>query len=155
WQVRLQGHAIEVRLYAEDAYGGFLPQTGRIEVWQPASGPGVRIDHGMADGLAISPFYDPMIAKVIASGASREEARLRLVKALRATVVLGPTTNRHFLIQLLEHPDFTAGRATTAFLSKHSFTAPELTDDHWKAAASLLWQQSAARYPATLRGWRN
>jgi geranyl-CoA carboxylase alpha subunit len=154
-QVRLHGHAIEVRLYAEDAYAGFLPQTGRIDVWRPAGGPGVRIDHGMKDGLAISPFYDPMIAKVIASGASREEARRRLVKALRDTVVLGPTTNRHFLIQLLEHPEFAAGKATTAFLGKHSFTAPELTDDHWRAAASLLWQQSAARFPANLRGWRN
>ena len=61
-----KGHAIEVRLYAEDAYAGFLPQTGRIDVWRPATGPGVRIDHGMKDGLAISPFYDPMIAKVIA-----------------------------------------------------------------------------------------
>ncbi|HKV15784.1 MAG TPA: biotin carboxylase N-terminal domain-containing protein, partial [Reyranella sp.] len=63
-QVRLDGHAIEVRLYAEDPYSGFLPQTGRVAVWRPATGPGVRIDHGMADGLAISPFYDPMIAKV-------------------------------------------------------------------------------------------
>jgi geranyl-CoA carboxylase alpha subunit len=154
-QVRLTGHAIEVRLYAEDAYAGFLPQTGRIDVWRPASGPGVRIDHGMKDGLAISPFYDPMIAKVIASGATREEARLRLIKALRDTVVLGPTTNRHFLIRLLEHPEFAAGKATTAFLGKHMFPGPEVTDEHWKLAASLLWQRSAARYPATLRGWRN
>jgi len=154
-QVRLDGHAIEVRLYAEDAYAGFLPQTGRIDVWRPAAGPGVRIDHGMTDGLAISPYYDPMIAKVIASGATREEARRRLVKALRDTVVLGPTTNRHFLIRLLEHPEFAAGEATTAFLGKHAFPGPEVTDEHWMLAASLLWQQSAARYPAVLRGWRN
>ncbi|MBS0525790.1 MAG: acetyl-CoA carboxylase biotin carboxylase subunit [Proteobacteria bacterium] len=154
-QVRLQGHSIEVRLYAEDAYAGFLPQTGRIDVWRPATGPGVRVDHGIEEGLAISPYYDPMIAKVIAWGATREEARLRLIRALRDTVVLGPTTNRHFLIRLLEHPELAAGKATTAFLGKHSFTAPELTDTHWKTAASLLWQQSAARYPGNLRGWRN
>lgn len=154
-QVRLAGHAIEVRLYAEDAYAGFLPQTGRIAVWRPATGPGVRIDHGMKDGLTISPFYDPMIAKVIASGATREEARRRLIEALRDTVVLGPTTNRHFLIRLLEHPEFAAGQATTAFLGKHGFPAPEVTDEHWILAASLLWQQSAARFPANLRGWRN
>jgi geranyl-CoA carboxylase alpha subunit len=154
-QVRLHGHAIEVRLYAEDAYAGFLPQTGRIDVWRPASGPGVRVDHGMKDGLAISPFYDPMIAKVIASGATREEARRRLIEALRDTVVLGPTANRHFLIRLLEHPEFAAGKATTAFLGKHSFAAPEIADDQWNTAASLLWRQSAARYPANLRGWRN
>ena len=154
-QVRLTGHAIEVRLYAEDAYAGFLPQAGRIDVWRPATGPGVRIDHGMKDGLAISPFYDPMIAKVIASGATREEARRRLIKALHDTVVLGPTTNRHFLIRLLEHPEFAAGKATTAFLGTHAFPGPEVTDAHWALAAALLWQQSAARYPAPLRGWRN
>ncbi|TAJ39715.1 MAG: acetyl-CoA carboxylase biotin carboxylase subunit [Reyranella sp.] len=154
-QVRLEGHAIEVRLYAEDAYAGFLPQTGRIDVWRPASGPGVRIDHGMKDGLAISPFYDPMIAKVIARGATREEARTRLIRALRDTVVLGPTTNRHFLIRLLEHPEFAAGKATTAFLTKHEFPAPEVSEHHWKLAALLLWRQSAERYPLALRGWRN
>jgi len=154
-QVGFAGHAIEVRLYAEDAYAGFLPQTGRIDVWRPATGPGVRIDHGMKDGLAISPFYDPMIAKVIAHGATREEARQRLVRALRETVVLGPTTNRHFLIRLLEHPEFADGRATTAFLGKHAFPAPTIPDAHWDLAARLLWQTSAARYPAPLRGWRN
>jgi geranyl-CoA carboxylase alpha subunit len=154
-QVTLAGHAIEVRLYAEDPYAGFLPQTGRIAVWRPANGPGVRIDHGMKEGLAISPFYDPMIAKVIAHGATREEARTRLVQALRDTVVLGPTTNRHFLIRLLEHPEFAAGRATTAFIGKHAFPAPAISARHWELAASLLGRQSAASYPANLRGWRN
>jgi geranyl-CoA carboxylase alpha subunit len=115
----------------------------------------VRIDHGMKEGLAISPFYDPMIAKVIAHGATREEARTRLVRALRETVVLGPITNRHFLICLLEHPEFAAGKATTAFLAKHAFAAPAVSDAHWQLAADLLWRQSAARYPETLRGWRN
>ena len=154
-QVTFAGHAIEVRLYAEDAYGGFLPQTGRIDVWRPAGGPGVRTDHGMKDGLAISPFYDPMIAKVIAHGATREEARTRLVRALRETVVLGPTTNRHFLIRLLEHPEFAAGKATTAFLSKHTFPTPPIDDAHWAMAANCLWRASAAHYPEPLRGWRN
>jgi geranyl-CoA carboxylase alpha subunit len=154
-QVTFAGHAIEVRLYAEDAYAGFLPQTGRIDVWRPATGPGVRIDHGMKDGLAISPYYDPMIAKVIIHGATREEARVRLVRALAETVVLGPTTNRHFLIRLLEHPDFAAGEATTSFLVKHRFPAPEIGEAHWTAAANLLWQASAANYPPSMRGWRN
>ncbi len=154
-QVRFEGHAIEVRLYAEDAYAGFLPQTGRIDVWRPASGPGVRVDHGMKDGLTISPFYDPMIAKVIAHGATREEARIRLIRALRDTVVLGPTTNRHFLIRLLEHPEFAAGKATTAFLVQHQFAAPEVSEAHWTTAANLLWRASAEKYPPALRGWRN
>jgi geranyl-CoA carboxylase alpha subunit len=158
-QVKFSGHAIEVRLYAEDAYAGFLPQTGRIDVWRPASGPGIRVDHGMKDGLAISPFYDPMIAKVIAHGANREEARTRLVQALRDTIVLGPVTNRHFLIRLLEHPEFAAGKATTAFIGKHfagdTLKSPDVTDRHWALAAALLWRRSAERYPAPLRGWRN
>ncbi len=154
-QVTFAGHAIEVRLYAEDAYAGFLPQTGRIDVWRPATGPGVRIDHGMKDGLTISPYYDPMIAKVIAHGATRDEARGRLLRALAETVVLGPTTNRHFLIRLLEHPDFAAGEATTSFLVKHQFPAPEIGDAHWTAAANLLWQSSAQKYPPSMRGWRN
>lgn len=154
-QVTFTGHAIEVRLYAEDAYAGFLPQTGRIDIWRPATGPGVRIDHGMKDGLAISPYYDPMIAKVIAHGATREEARVRLIRALAETVVLGPTTNRHFLIRLLEHPGFAAGEATTSFLVKHQFPTPVIGDAHWTAAANLLWQASAQRYPASMRGWRN
>jgi len=154
-QVKLSGHAIEVRLYAEDAYAGFLPQAGRVDVWRPATGPSVRIDHGMKEGLLISPFYDPMIAKVIAHGATREQARARLVQALRDTVVLGPVTNRHFLIRLLEHPEFAAGKATTAFIGKHDFPAPAVSDRHWQLAASLLWRQSAKRYPANLRGWRN
>jgi geranyl-CoA carboxylase alpha subunit len=154
-QVGFSGHAIEVRLYAEDAYAGFLPQTGRVDVWRPAGGVGVRIDHGVKEGLVISPYYDPMIAKVIAHGATREEARGRLVRALRETVVLGPTTNRHFLIGVLEHPEFAAGKATTAFLAKHAFAAPPISDAHWTLAARLLWRQSAAHYPAALRGWRN
>jgi geranyl-CoA carboxylase alpha subunit len=156
-QVRLDGNAIEVRLYAEDAYAGFLPQTGRVDVWRPATGIGVRIDHGVKEGLAISPYYDPMIAKVIAHGATREQARLRLIQALRDTVVLGPTTNRHFLIRLLEHPEFAAGKATTAFIGRHFAEAapPEVSERHWSLAAGLLWRASAARYPAALRGWRN
>jgi geranyl-CoA carboxylase alpha subunit len=154
-QVKLAGHAIEARLYAEDADAGFLPQTGRIDLWRPASGIGLRIDHGVKDGLVISPFYDSMIAKLIAHGATREEARLRLLKALRDTVVLGPTTNRHYLIRLLEHPEFAAGKATTAFIGRHAFPPPEIADHHWRLAASLLWRLSAERYPAELRGWRN
>jgi len=158
-QVKFSGHAIEARLYAEDAYADFLPQTGRIDVWRPATGAGIRVDHGVKDGLMISPFYDPMIAKLIAHGATREEARTRLVRALRETVVLGPVTNRHFLIRLLEHREFAAGKATTAFIGKHfsgdALEPPAVTERHWALAAALLWRQSAERYPPALRGWRN
>jgi geranyl-CoA carboxylase alpha subunit len=78
---------------------------------------------------------------------------------LRETVVLGPVTNRHFLIRLLEHPDFAAGKATTAFIGKHfsgaALEPPAVTERHWVLAAALLWRQSAERYPPALRGWRN
>src|SRR5258708_28064328 len=100
-----------------------------------------------------------MIGKRMAEGARGEEARRRLVRAFCETVVLGPVTNRHFLIRLLEHPEFAAGRATTAFIGKHfsgaALEPPVLTERHWVLAAALLWRQSAERYPSALRGWRN
>src|SRR5438067_3134627 len=126
-----------------------------LELWRPPTGRGVRVDHGMKEGLAISPFYDSMIAKVIAHGVTREQARARLVQALRDFVVLGPTTNRHFLIRLLEHREFVAGKATTAFVGKHAFPPPTVSDHHWHLAASLLWRQSTERHPPNMRGWRN
>ncbi len=152
--IALDGHAVEARLYAEDPAKNFLPSIGTLRrLGLPSSG--VRIDAGVREGDAVTMFYDPMIAKVIAHGGTREEARARLIKALRDTVVLGPTTNRHFLIRLLEHAEFAAGEATTAFLGRHTFPAPALSERHWQLAAQLLWQDSARRYPAPLRGWRN
>ena len=118
-QVRLDGHAIEARLYAEAPHRGFLPQSGTVQLWQPASGLGVRVDHGIEAPCAVSPDYDPMLAKVIARGATREEARRRLLMALEDTVLLGIETNRSFLIDMLNHPEFVAGGATTAFIDRH------------------------------------
>ena len=118
-EVRFSGCAIEARLYAEDPHANFLPQSGALFDWRPASGEGVRIDHGLASGESVSPFYDPMLAKVIAHGANREEARRRLIIALEDTVALGLTTNRSFLIAVLRHPAFVAGEATTAFIDRH------------------------------------
>ena len=88
-QVPLNGHAIEVRLYAEDPYNGFLPQSGDVALWHPPTGEGVRVDHGLASGQIVSPHYDPMIAKIIAHGATRDEARRRLIGALQRTRLLG------------------------------------------------------------------
>jgi geranyl-CoA carboxylase alpha subunit len=118
-QVKFNGHAIEARLYAEDPHRNFLPQSGTLIDWRPASGRGVRIDHGLASGQSVSPFYDPMLAKVIARGATRDEARRRLIVALEDTVALGLKTNRTFLVALLRHPAFTAGEATTSFIEQH------------------------------------
>lgn len=108
-QVELRGHAIEVRLYAEDAGRGFLPQTGTVLRWDPELLPGVRIDHGLVEGQAVTPFYDPMLAKLIAYGATRDEARRKLIRALERCVLLGVDGNQRFLANLLAHPDFAAG----------------------------------------------
>ena len=116
--ISLRGHAIEVRLYAEDPANAFLPASGRVSAWRPAAGEGIRVDHGLKEGADISPFYDPMIAKLIAHGKDRDEARRRLIRALEETVVFGLPTNRDFLIDILKHEVFAAGGATTAFLTK-------------------------------------
>ncbi len=118
-ELALDGHAIEARLYAEDARGDFLPQAGTLLAWEPPAGTGVRSDHGIASGLAISPHYDPLLAKIIAHGASREQARRRLVAALEDTVALGIETNRRFLVDCLRHPAFIAGEVGTGFIERH------------------------------------
>ena len=114
--VEIQGHCIEVRIYAEDPANGFMPQTGELRLFEPDDGEGVRIDHGVYSGTVVSPYYDAMLAKVIAWGQNREEARRRLVRALKKTQVLGLTTNKTFLIQLLNETSFIKGDATTSFI---------------------------------------
>jgi geranyl-CoA carboxylase alpha subunit len=116
--VTLSGHAIEVRLYAEDPAGNFLPQTGDIAVWEPATGDGLRIDHGLRVGAAVSAFYDPMLAKVIAWGADRDEARRRLLRGVEDSRLFGVATNRAFLAATLRNPEFAAGKATTGFIAR-------------------------------------
>lgn len=116
--IALNGHAIEARLYAEDVGQGFLPASGPIDLWRPAAGDGVRIDAGIETGGVVSPYYDPMIAKVIAHGATREEARRKLIDALKETALFGVTTNKAFLIDALSKPAFAEGNATTAFIAE-------------------------------------
>ena len=116
--VRLTGHAIEVRLYAEDPRSGFVPSTGPIRAWRPPGGPGIRVDSGIETGGEVSPFYDSMLAKVIARGNSREDALRRLVRSLSASMLVGPATNRDFLIEALQRDSFARGDATTAFVEE-------------------------------------
>ena len=123
--VKLEGAAIEVRLYTEDPSQDFLPASGPVELWQPATGVGVRVDAGICTGQAISPFYDPMVAKVIGYGPDRESARLRLIEALKETVLFGTPNNKNFLIQCLEKQRFIDGAATTAFIAEE-FSAEDL-----------------------------
>lgn len=118
-QIQLNGHAIEVRLYAEDPQFNYLPQTGKILRWQAATGTQVRIDDGVQTGGEVSPFYDPMIAKVIAWGATRTEAARVLAKAVEDSVLLGLSNNKAYLAQLLRHPAFIKGDTHTGFLTQH------------------------------------
>ena len=103
-EITLTGHAMEVRLYAEDSAHNFLPQTGRVLRWEPELLEGIRIDHGLVEGQEVTPFYDPMLAKVIAYGATREDARRKLVRALENCVLLGVNGNQRFLANLLANP---------------------------------------------------
>jgi len=154
-QVSLTGHAMEVRLYAEDPTQGFLPQTGEVLRWTPAAG--VRIDHGVSEGQRISPFYDPMLGKIIAHGATREEARRKLLRAVEDTLLLGVTTNQRLLVALLRHPDFIGGDFSTGFIAEHfnDIAQPPVSAEQLALAAALFYQHSAERHPPGLAGWRN
>ncbi|UAW96868.1 acetyl/propionyl/methylcrotonyl-CoA carboxylase subunit alpha [Halopseudomonas nanhaiensis] len=166
-EVQLNGHAIEVRLYAEDPEQDFLPASGRLHLYrEPASGPGRRVDSGVSQGDDISPFYDPMLGKLIAWGETREEARLRLLAMLGETALGGFETNLPFLKRILAHPAFTAGDLDTGFIERYQAELlpgrAELPDAFWLLAADA-WLQSAPRHgqpragysPWNLRsGWR-
>lgn len=150
--VVLSGHAMEVRLYAEDPAQGFLPQTGDVLRWEPAAC--VRIDHGLREDETISPFYDPMLGKIIAHGATREEARRKLLRAVEDTVLLGVTTNQRFLVDLLKQPDFIAGNFSTAFIAEHFGQLPPQapSTEQLSLAAALFYQYSANQHP---EAWRD
>ncbi|RMT88437.1 hypothetical protein ALP39_01586 [Pseudomonas marginalis pv. marginalis] len=154
-QVSLSGHAMEVRLYAEDPAQGFLPQTGKVLRWEPAAG--VRTDHGVSEGQTISPFYDALQAKIIAHGATREEARRKLLRAVEDTVLLGVNTNQQLLADLLRHPDFIDGNFSTGLIAGHfSHIAPlAATNEQLALAAALFYHHSANQHAQGLAGWRN
>ncbi|MFQ5535257.1 MAG: biotin carboxylase N-terminal domain-containing protein [Sphingomonadales bacterium] len=141
-EIELSGHAIEARLYAEDPDSDFLPQSGTLCLWRPCAGTGARTDHALRGGLEISPFYDPMIAKVVACGQSREDARRKLVQALERTVALGVRTNKQFLIKVLEQQEFIEGRAATDFIDRHgdalTNAGAEIANPVWALAAALI-----------------
>lgn len=118
-EIKLSGHAMEVRLYAEDPRHNFMPQTGDILRWELPSSSGIRIDHGICEGQRISSHYDPLLAKVIAHGTNREQARRRLACAVEDIVLLGVNNNKQFLANVLRHPAFVEGEITTGFIEQH------------------------------------
>ncbi|PAU52382.1 3-methylcrotonyl-CoA carboxylase [Pseudomonas sp. PICF141] len=159
-QVQLNGHAMEVRLYAEDPAQGFLPQTGRIVAWEPALPGGVRIDHGLIENQSVSAFYDPMLGKLIAHGATREEARRKLLRSVQDSVLLGVQSNQRLLASLLQHPHFISGEFSTGFIpmyfADHPCLHPQVPSAEQLAiAAALFYQASAQAHRAPLAGWRN
>jgi geranyl-CoA carboxylase alpha subunit len=115
--IRFSGHAIELRLCSEDAGHDFMPQSGRMALWQMPDD--LRVEHALQSGSEIPPFYDSMIAKLIAHGATRDEARRKLIHGLEHSVAFGVTTNQSFLAACLRHPVFAAGGATTAFIGEN------------------------------------
>jgi acetyl-CoA carboxylase biotin carboxylase subunit len=117
-QLKLQGHAIECRINAEDPLRDFLPATGRVQVKGWPGGPGVRIDSHLYDGLEVGPYYDSLLAKVITWGLDRESARRRMLGALTRLQLLGLPTTRELCLEILDHPAFIEGRTTTRFLDE-------------------------------------
>jgi propionyl-CoA carboxylase alpha chain len=129
-QIPLNGHAIEVRLYAEDPAQDFLPTFGTLTRYEhEAAGNGLRFDEGVESGSEVSNFYDPMLAKVITHASTRAEAAARLSSALRSMSIHGVTTNRNYLAAIMGEPHYLAGATTTAYVSQHSYLLePEVSD---------------------------
>ncbi len=147
-QITQRGHAIECRIYAEDPARDFLPSIGEIGFYQRPSGPGVRVDDGIVTGSAVTPYYDPMLAKIITWGHDRPEAIRKMVRALRETIVLGVTTNIPYLLAILEERAFLAGETPTSYLETHfSDWQPEqaASEAEWLALAVFESLQNGGR----------
>ncbi|MCB1464465.1 MAG: biotin/lipoyl-binding protein [Nitratireductor sp.] len=164
-QIEMHGHAVEARLYAEDPYNGFLPQTGRVLGFRPRGGRGERIDAGIEEGGEIGAAYDPMVAKFIAHGADRAEAVAKLVQLICDVPLTGFASNAGFLVRLLRSAAFSEGDMTTATIDRWTetgdaiLTRPEPAADAWLAAACVAalapggnWFRSSgvAEYPVML-----
>ena len=150
-RLRIDGHAVEVRLYAEDPARNFLPSTGRlVHLRLPPEGPHVRVDTGVREGDTVTPFYDPMIAKVIVHDRDRTSALRRMAALMGETEVVGVTTNAALLKALCAHPAFVSGEVDTGFIERHRdalFPKAQPADDRTFALATLArlveWQEAA------------
>jgi propionyl-CoA carboxylase alpha chain len=137
--VRADGHAVEVRLYAEDPARGFVPAPGTIHRYRHSDGEGIRWEDGIGETAEISPFYDPMLAKVIVHAPTRQEAALRLARALSATELHGTTTNQAFLVAALRSGPFLGGETRTDFIDRHPelLSGTQPTPEHVHLAAAV------------------
>jgi len=162
--IKFSGHAIEVRLYAEDCDNDFAPATGPLLVYRPAEG--IRFDNGFNEGQAVTSAFDPMLAKIVVHGENRNEAITKAIDGCENTLVMGVTTNADFLKRILKHPAFVAGKTHTGFIPEHSesLAAPELNDDQLQVlltAAALSNRAfndpelAAPELHANIGNWRN
>jgi propionyl-CoA carboxylase alpha chain len=159
----INGHAIEVRLYAEDPARNFLPSPGTVEFWAPSTAATARFDSGIESGTVIGTAFDPMLAKVIVHAENRREAALRLARVMETTRIQGLTTNRDFLVAALRTPEFLAGDTTTDFIERVAPAAVREVSElelHQAMISVVLEAQArrraAARVLASLpSGWRN
>jgi propionyl-CoA carboxylase alpha chain len=159
----MTGHAIEVRLYAEDAEHGFLPATGTLRAFEIPDG--VRLDSGVETGSVVSPYYDAMLAKVVAHAATRQEAAARLGAALHRSRIHGVTTNRDLLVRILAEPEFLAGATDTGYLDRHDpaqlgASPLDAPAEQAHAVAAVVALQAGRRARAGVigglpSGWRN
>jgi acetyl/propionyl-CoA carboxylase alpha subunit len=165
-EARIGGHAIEVRLYAEDVAAGFVPATGPLHRFSIPAAPGIRVDTGFRSGSVVSPHYDAMLAKVIAHGRTRADAARRLARALAQAEIHGVTTNRDLLTAILTEPEFLAGGTDTGYLTRHepaalaAAAAPGAAAARVHALAAALARQAGNRAGAPVlgtlpSGWRN
>ena len=156
-EIRFDGHAIEARLYAEDPYDGWKPQAGRVAGWRPERST-IRIDHGLAEGGEVTPYYDAMVAKFIAHGRDRADAVRRLTRALQDVPLVGLPNNGRFLRDLVNHPQFAAAQLTTTRLDEWAAAGDALLqrpapgEDAWRLAAALRAGRAGAR-PASVAGF--
>jgi acetyl-CoA/propionyl-CoA carboxylase biotin carboxyl carrier protein len=165
-QVKTRGHAIELRLYAEDPENDFLPTTGQLLSYSLPVGRSVRVDDGFIEGMKVTSAFDPMLAKLIIHGKTRNEAIERAQKAIADTLVLGITTNVDYLARIIAHPAFAAGQIHTGFISQYSddLNPPALTKEqrHLLLAAAALSSREftnpefdAIEPYASIGNWRN
>jgi geranyl-CoA carboxylase alpha subunit len=143
-----------VRLCSEDAAADFMPQSGRLALWQTPDA--IRVEHALQSGSEIPPFYDSMIAKLISHGETRDQARRQLIAGLEHTVAFGVTTNQAFLASCLRHPTFAAGEATTAFIERYraDLLAPRPDGAEANIALAALLLHVTARHAPPWRGGR-
>jgi len=147
--LKINGHAIEARVYAEDPESGFLPDTGSLHYYQIPRGPGVRVDDGYRQGMEVPIYYDPMIAKLIVHGSNREEAIQRMIRAIDEYRIVGVKTTLEFCQFVMRHSKFQQGEYTTRFIQDHYQVGTGNSDQNLKqvaaAMAAYLYQQARPR----------